>query len=159
MSNTMTIDYETVTYNTGKMDANNPEEFVTGFANSANYDQAFSPLDTGYREEASVNMEGINGAGASAGQVRSLEQAERVTAADTARPNSARIINQGLVAALRDGQETNSNQRTPSATAFFPTNARTYSPSSNTDSRNSNDANGNRQNDRSSSLENNGNSI
>ena len=123
MSNTMTIDYETVTYNTGKMDANNPEEFVTGFANSANYDQAFSPLDTGYREEASVNMEGINGAGASAGQVRSLEQAERVTAADTARPNSARIINQGLVAALRDGQETNSNQRTPSATAFFPTNA------------------------------------
>ena len=38
------LDYETVTYNTGKMDAASPELFVTGFGN-ANYDRTPSPLN------------------------------------------------------------------------------------------------------------------
>jgi superfamily II DNA/RNA helicase len=52
----------------------------------------------------------------------------------------------------------NNNGRSFSGSNRNRTNERTYSPSSNTDSRNSNDVNGNRQSDRSNSLENNGNS-
>lgn len=52
----------------------------------------------------------------------------------------------------------NNNGRNFSSSNRNRANERTYSPSSNTDSRNSNDVNGNRQSDRSSSLENNGNS-
>ena len=116
MSNTMTIDYETVTYNSGKMDANNPEEFVTGFG-GANYDRAFSPLDTGYREEVASNF------GNSEGTNRAQLQSDSVTAADTTRPSSVTIINQGmkdaLSANLGNGTDTTSS---PSSSAFFPTN-------------------------------------
>jgi len=44
MQNKMTIDYETVVYNYGKMDGRKPGEIVTGFGDEANYDRNVSPI-------------------------------------------------------------------------------------------------------------------
>jgi len=44
MSNRMTIDYETVVYNYGKMDGKSPENIVTGFGDQATYDTTPSPI-------------------------------------------------------------------------------------------------------------------
>jgi hypothetical protein len=44
MQNTMTIDYETVVYNYGAIDGNNPNNIVTGFGNEENYDRRRSPI-------------------------------------------------------------------------------------------------------------------
>jgi hypothetical protein len=45
MQNTMTIDYETVTYDEGAIDGNNPSNFVPGFGNEATYDLTDSPIN------------------------------------------------------------------------------------------------------------------
>jgi hypothetical protein len=44
MQNTMTIDYETVVYNYGAIDGNNPDNIVTGFGSEENYDRRRSPI-------------------------------------------------------------------------------------------------------------------
>lgn len=44
MQNTMTIDYETVVYNYGAIDGNNPDNIVTGFGREENYDRRRSPI-------------------------------------------------------------------------------------------------------------------
>ena len=44
MQNTMTLEYETVTYNTGTMDKESLDDIVEGFGNDANYDIEESPL-------------------------------------------------------------------------------------------------------------------
>lgn len=44
MTNQMTIDYETVTYNTGQIDPENTDELITGFGESSHFDRADSPL-------------------------------------------------------------------------------------------------------------------
>jgi len=44
MENQMSIDYETVIYNEGGMDGENPSDIVTGFGNESNYDKVLSPL-------------------------------------------------------------------------------------------------------------------
>lgn len=44
MQNKMTIDYETVVYNYGKMDGRKPGDIVTGFGDEANYDRNVSPI-------------------------------------------------------------------------------------------------------------------
>jgi hypothetical protein len=111
MSNTMTLDYETVTYNTGKMDAASPELFVTGFANNANYDRTESPLDSYASNSPTSSPIGDTASGAYDNQNTQV------------RPSSVSIINQGLKSALAANQSNSPNTRTPSATAFFPTNA------------------------------------
>ena len=111
MSNTMTLDYETVTYNTGKMDAASPELFVTGFANNANYDRTESPLDS-YASNSPTSSP--------IGDTASVAYDNQNT---QVRPSSVSIINQGLKSALAANQSNSPNTRTPSATAFFPTNA------------------------------------
>lgn len=45
MQNSMTIDYETVTYDEGAMDGKNPSNIVTGFGLEENYDLRDSPLN------------------------------------------------------------------------------------------------------------------
>lgn len=47
MTNQMTIDYETVVYNTGQIDPENPDEFIPGFGESSHFDKADSPLEQG----------------------------------------------------------------------------------------------------------------
>ena len=44
MKNTMTIDYETVVYNTGNIDGRKPSDIVTGFGMPENYDRTLSPI-------------------------------------------------------------------------------------------------------------------
>jgi hypothetical protein len=44
MQNRMTLDYETVVYNYGKMDGRKPGDIVTGFGDVANYDRNVSPI-------------------------------------------------------------------------------------------------------------------
>jgi hypothetical protein len=44
MKNTMTIDYETVVYNEGKMDGEKPQNIVPGFGDEATYDRTLSPI-------------------------------------------------------------------------------------------------------------------
>lgn len=46
MSNTMTLDYETVVYNQGAIDGQNPGNIMTGFGDKANYDTVLSPIST-----------------------------------------------------------------------------------------------------------------
>lgn len=45
MKNTMTLDYETVVYNYGKFDHNNPAEIIKGFALPEAYDRTISPIE------------------------------------------------------------------------------------------------------------------
>ena len=47
MTNRMTINYETVVYNSGKIDGGEAGSLVTGFQEDANYDNATSPLEQG----------------------------------------------------------------------------------------------------------------
>tara|TARA_B100001142_G_scaffold326241_1_gene381338 strand:+ start:2642 stop:3841 length:1200 start_codon:yes stop_codon:yes gene_type:complete len=47
MQNRMTINYETVVYNSGKIDDEEAGSLVTGFKEDANYDNATSPLEQG----------------------------------------------------------------------------------------------------------------
>jgi LysM repeat protein len=44
MQNKMTIDYETVVYNYGKMDGRKPGDIVTGFGDVSTYDRTVSPI-------------------------------------------------------------------------------------------------------------------
>jgi hypothetical protein len=44
MENKMTLEYETVVYNEGDIDGNDPASIVTGFGMKANYDRELSPI-------------------------------------------------------------------------------------------------------------------
>jgi len=44
MEQKMTLDYETVVYNEGKLDGKSPGNIVTGFGDPANYDRTLSPI-------------------------------------------------------------------------------------------------------------------
>ena len=44
MENKMTLEYETVVYNEGDIDGNDPASIVTGFGMKANYDRRLSPI-------------------------------------------------------------------------------------------------------------------
>jgi hypothetical protein len=44
MEQKMTLDYETVVYNEGKIDGKSPGNIVTGFGDPANYDRTLSPI-------------------------------------------------------------------------------------------------------------------
>jgi len=44
MQNAMTVDYETVTYQEGKIDGSKPSNIITTFGNDANYDRTLSPI-------------------------------------------------------------------------------------------------------------------
>lgn len=44
MQNTMILDYETVVYNEGALDGNNPGSIVAGFGDEATYDRTLSPI-------------------------------------------------------------------------------------------------------------------
>lgn len=64
MANTMTLEYETVVYNRGELDGNEPDNILTGFGNQANYDRKLSPIST---PGSNSNVLGNTGLIASAG--------------------------------------------------------------------------------------------
>lgn len=45
MQNSMTLEYETVVYNQGKIDGKEPDNIVTGFGENATYDRKLSPIN------------------------------------------------------------------------------------------------------------------
>jgi len=64
MSNKMTIDYETVVYNYGTMDGQDPGQIVTGFGDPANYDNTLSPIALEGSNSAALGQGGlVNAAG------------------------------------------------------------------------------------------------
>lgn len=73
MQNTMTIDYETVTYDEGALDGKNPSDIVTGFGLEENYDLRDSPLN-GVDSRSVIQGQGglVN---ANGGYVRSMQSA------------------------------------------------------------------------------------
>jgi hypothetical protein len=59
MSNKMTIDYETVVYNYGTMDGQQPGQIVTGFGDPANYDNTLSPIALEGSNSAALGQGGL----------------------------------------------------------------------------------------------------
>ena len=82
MQNRMTINYETVVYNTGALDGRKPDEIVTGFGDVAHYDRTPSPnLSPG----ANGTILGKGGLiDAAGGAIRSLGRGNVFGAANTA---------------------------------------------------------------------------
>lgn len=64
MKNSMTIDYETVTYYAGNLDGKSPNEFITSFGNEGQYDRKSSPI-SGPDSNSQVTGQGglLNAAG------------------------------------------------------------------------------------------------
>jgi hypothetical protein len=58
MQNTMTIDYETVTYSEGAVDGTKPSTVITSFGQDANYDRTLSPIS---RPGSQANILGQGG--------------------------------------------------------------------------------------------------
>jgi hypothetical protein len=58
MQHNMTLDYETVVYNEGAIDGQNPNNIVTGFGSNENYDRYVSPIA---RPGANATILGPNG--------------------------------------------------------------------------------------------------
>jgi hypothetical protein len=126
MTNQMTIDYETVVYNTGQIDTENPDEFITGFGESAHFDKAESPLAQGAPNDIfsiQQRMEEIIGSDLSAAQkAAELAKLAKEFNLDAIKDNAENAIQNGISSAIRDaifgGPETN-------ATANSPTNGST----------------------------------
>lgn len=110
MQNTMTIDYETVTYDEGAMDGKNPSNIVTGFGLEENYDLRDSPLNGSDSRSVIQGQGGL--VNADGGYVRSMQVNGYPTAASTVGYNSSKypglVTNQqsqlsaGLVGSNRD---------------------------------------------------------
>jgi hypothetical protein len=64
MENSMTLDYETVVYNQGKIDGQNPDNIVSGFGQKGYYDRTVSPIAV---PGSNGNILGQNGLVAGAG--------------------------------------------------------------------------------------------
>ena len=81
MQNKMTLDYETVVYNYGKMDGRKPGDIVTGFGDVANYDRNTSPIAQPGANGLVLGQGGlIDGAG---GALRSLGDGDILSAVKT----------------------------------------------------------------------------
>jgi len=93
MTNSMTLDYETVVYNRGNMDGQKSSDIVTGFGLEANYDKRLSPIAT---PGSNSNVLGPTGLIASAGgAIKDMAEGNLLTGIRTAGAayNSAKNIN------------------------------------------------------------------
>lgn len=83
MQNQMVIDYETVVYDYGSIDGNNPGNIVTGFGSEENYDRRLSPISTPGSNRTILGqgglIDGVGGVieGLRQGDVRGLINATR----------------------------------------------------------------------------------
>ena len=72
MENQMTLDYETVVYNTGALSGKSPSSIVTGFGEQANYDTTTSPIAKPGSNQTILGQGGlVDGA---SGVINGLEQ-------------------------------------------------------------------------------------
>lgn len=82
MQNRMTIDYETVVYNSGSLDGRSPGDIVTGFGDVANYDRTRSPIMSAGANGTILGRGGL--IDAAGGAIRSLGRGDIFGAANTA---------------------------------------------------------------------------
>lgn len=140
MQNKMTIDYETVVYNYGKMDGRNPGNIVTGFGDVANYDRNVSPIAQSESNGLVLGQGGL--VDAAGGALRSLENGDVVNVVKTVgsayntfkNTNLKNVVTAELNAMLRNAVQNTPNTRNssfnfpkagaspgPIGTAAFPT--------------------------------------
>jgi hypothetical protein len=121
MTNQMTIDYETVIYNTGQIDPENPDEFVTGFGESAHFDKAESPLAQGAPNDIfSIQQrmeEIINSELTPAQKAAELAKLAKEFDLDAIKDNAITAIQNGISDAIKNaifgGPETNTTANSP----------------------------------------------
>jgi LysM repeat protein len=140
MQNKMTIDYETVVYNYGKMDGRNPGNIVTGFGDVANYDRTVSPIAQPESNGLVLGQGGL--VDAAGGALRSLENGDVLSTVRTVgsayntfkNTNLKNVVTAELNAMLRNAIQNTPNTRNslfsfpkagaspgPIGTAAFPT--------------------------------------
>ena len=147
MSNKMTIDYETVVYNYGKMDGRKPGDIVTGFGEVDNYDRTPSPI---MQPGANGTVLGQGGLiDAAGGSLRSLGDGDILSAVKTVgttyntfkNTDLKKVASAELNAMLRNAVQNTPNTRNtlfnfpkagatpgPIGTAAFPTIGARLSP-------------------------------
>lgn len=147
MQNKMTIDYETVVYNYGKMDGRKPGDIVTGFGDVANYDRNVSPIAQPGANGTVLGQGGL--VDAAGGALRALGDGDILSAVKTAGTtfntfknlNLKSVATAELNAMLRDAVQNTPNTRNslfnfpkagsspgPIGTAAFPTIGARLSP-------------------------------
>jgi hypothetical protein len=95
MQNRMTIDYETVVYNTGSLDGRKPDEIVTGFGDVANYDRTRSPNTSSGANGTILGRGGL--IDAAGGAIRSLGRGDILGAVRNAEFAINRVTRGNLV--------------------------------------------------------------
>jgi hypothetical protein len=147
MQNGMTIDYETVVYNYGKMDGRKPGDIVTGFGDEANYDRNVSPIAQPGANGTVLGQGGL--VDAAGGTMRALGDGDILSAIKTAgttyntfkNTNLKNVATAELNAMLRNAIQNTPNTRNslfnfpkagetpgPIGTAAFPTIAARRTP-------------------------------
>jgi hypothetical protein len=147
MQNKMTIDYETVVYNYGKLDGRKPGEIVTGFGDVANYDRNTSPIAQPGANGTVLGQGGL--VDAAGGTLRALGDGDILSAVKTAGTtfntfknlNLKNVATAELNAMLRNAIQNTPNTRNslfnfpkagatpgPIGTAAFPTIGARLSP-------------------------------
>ena len=140
MQNKMTVDYETVVYNYGKMDGRKPGDIVTGFGDVANYDRTPSPIMQPGANGTVLGQGGL--VDAAGGALRALGDGDILGAVKTAgttyntfkNVNLKSVVTSELDAMLRNAIQNTPNTRNtlfsfpkagstpgPIGTAGFPT--------------------------------------
>jgi LysM repeat protein len=147
MQNKMTIDYETVVYNYGKMDGRKPGDIVTGFGDVATYDRNTSPIAQPGANGTVLGQGGL--VDAAGGTLRALGDGDILSAVRTAGTtfntfknlNIKNVATAELNAMLRNAIQNTPNTRNslfnfpkagaspgPIGTAAFPTIGARLSP-------------------------------
>jgi|694.fasta_scaffold17560_3 hypothetical protein len=147
MQNKMTIDYETVVYNYGKMDGRKPGDIVTGFGDVATYDRNTSPIAQPGANGTVLGQGGL--VDAAGGTLRALGDGDILSAVKTAGTlynttknlNLKNVATAELNAMLRNAIQNTPNTRNslfnfpkagaspgPIGTAAFPTIGARLSP-------------------------------
>lgn len=119
MQNRMTVDYETVIYNTGKIDDKERPDVVEGFMDDFNYDNTESPLEQGGSNPADIgkaweSLGGDDSAWEKAQTIGRLYDGGLDTVIDSAKKALKETAKEALMNKLFDGPETDTS-------ALFPT--------------------------------------
>ncbi len=114
MESKLTVDYETVVYNYGALDGRNPGSIVSGFGESANYDNRTSPISQPGSNGTILGKGGlVDGVG---GTLRNIEQGNILGAIKTGGTTLNTLRNTNLVTTATTELDTmlrNALQNTP----------------------------------------------
>lgn len=119
MENTMTLDYETVVYETGAIDGRTPESIIRGFATNENYDHTVSPISVPGANGTIIGNAGL--LDAAGGVLDSLARGDILGAARTVgvtrntfkNTNLKQILKADLVGGISSAISNTPNRSTP----------------------------------------------